>query len=300
MEDGLPAGFGVGEFGVGMDAGDGRVGPSAVVGRPCCDDPIRAAGRAGGGEGRAENFVFVRLFDETFGPFEHDAILDAQVGECFGGAVVEPHFHEDGVARGADMRAETDAVREGAFHLVIAVGEAGPFELLEGRVIGPDGRNVGVGKVGETEVGPERFRNIRDDVTASVPRSEDAQLGFTLRIDGAFEKANARVTPAGIGQDKEGGIFGAGWAVLGGDVEALKRLSDFRAGKAGGCGNFLVGEAVVPDHVLKPKAQLLIAGGFASLVGPRREKGKEREKNDTSTGVEHENSFSQSWRMGKR
>ena len=69
-EEGLRlAGVGVGEFGIGMEAWDGGVGPGAVQGLPRGDDPAVATLGAAGLEWSLGHFVGVGLGGESVRAF---------------------------------------------------------------------------------------------------------------------------------------------------------------------------------------------------------------------------------------
>ena len=85
--DGL-AGRAIGEARVGMDAGDGRVGPDAVAIWPGGFDPavvVRSA--ADGGEGFVEDPVRFGLGVEALGTFQEDAYLGPDGGDWLRGGI---------------------------------------------------------------------------------------------------------------------------------------------------------------------------------------------------------------------
>ena len=186
-------------------------------------------------------------------------MLNAEIGERLRGAVEEPHFHNEGVCGRMREGAEADAVGEGSLHFVIAVLQAGPFKMREEDVLaGPNGGDMRVGEVGEAKVGPDRFGNISDDVAVFIPGSKDAELGFALRIDRAFEKADARVATAGVREHKESGGRVLLWFSPGINIEFSLGLLDFIRGKASGFLDFVRSEMMKPDHVLEPRFKFLI------------------------------------------
>src|SRR3954468_22709613 len=50
---------------------------------------------------------------------------------------------------------------------------------------------------------PDRLGNVGNRIAATGPRSEDTDLRLALRPNGAVAKANARMTPTGIGEDEK-------------------------------------------------------------------------------------------------
>src|SRR5262249_48897616 len=71
------AGGAVGELRVGVEAGDGGVGPGAVGGLPGRDYPAVAGLVVAGGVRSGEDLVVVRRGSEAGGALQHDAVLDA-------------------------------------------------------------------------------------------------------------------------------------------------------------------------------------------------------------------------------
>ena len=64
---------------------------------------------------------------------------------------------------------------------------------------------MGMGEVHKlgllSAIAPQGLGKIYHHVASILPWTEDAHLGVALRIDRSIEKADPRMTPAGIGQD---------------------------------------------------------------------------------------------------
>ena len=64
-----------------------------------------------------------------------------------------------------------------------------PFQFLQLDTLpGPDRRHVRMSKIEQSEVRPDRFRNVAHHVAGGIPRCEYADLGFSLRFDGALQE----------------------------------------------------------------------------------------------------------------
>ena len=147
-----------------------------------------------------------------------------------------------------------------------AVGAAIPFEPVQlDLLLGPNGRNVGVGEIGQAQIGPDRLGHIDDDVAGVIPRREDADLGFALRSDGAVEEPDPRMTAARIGQHQEGTIRGPFRFGRRRDIETPQPGRDLRLSQPRGGTDFRGREAVVPDHVFEPVTQVGIVGRPAKV-----------------------------------
>lgn len=92
-----------------------------------------------------------------------------------------------------------EAVGEFAFEVQNTGFITLPFQRGQGNLLcRPDGINMRVGEVSQPKVRPERFRQIDHDVTAVVPRSEDAELGLALGSDSAIKKTDPWMASARI------------------------------------------------------------------------------------------------------
>lgn len=138
-------------------------------------------------------------------------------------------------------------------------------------MFGPDGGDMRVGEVGEAEVGPDGFGDIRDNVAGRIPGEENAEFSFALRIDSAVEEANAGVAAAGV-RENERAIF---WdRDVGLDIEAFDDGGDLVGGEAGGGADFFWSETVIGDHVFEPEFSVGIvferAEIFSGLSGKKK------------------------------
>src|SRR6185437_16554405 len=110
----------------------------------------------------------------------------------FTGAFSEPHFHAHTVGAGPDARSESNSIGQHAFEIKGAVHAPVPFEALQGKILfRPHGGNVRVREVNQTEVRPEGFGHVHYNIARGVPRREDTDLGFALRVNGAVQKSDA-------------------------------------------------------------------------------------------------------------
>jgi hypothetical protein len=186
--------------------------------------------------------------------------------------------------------AEGDAVGQSARALEGAVGLALPFERLQvDPLLRPEGRDVGVRQVEEPVLAPDRFRHVGHDIAVLVPGGEDADLGLALGAHGPVEEAEARVPAAGVRQHQERRVGGAPRAVVGADVEALQGGGDLVGRQAGGLGDFIRAEAVVPDHVLEPASQLgvVLRPAGVGRLGGRHGGAGEKQHDGGSKAAQH-------------
>lgn len=238
-----------------MNAWDGGIGPGPLNGFPGRDDPPVTLGGTAGGERRAEDALFIAGFREFRCTAEHDAHLDPETGE-FGFCSIgqfEAHAEATGETDCGGFEGnpvgETSPDGEPAFLAAI------PFESIQGEAaFGPDGGDVGVGQVSETEIGPDGFREIDHNVGSGIPGGEDADFGFPLWIDGPFEETGARMASAGIGEHAEPAIWGREAARS--DGEAFESFLDGGGLEPGGGLDLLEAVAVVCDHVFQPKGEI--------------------------------------------
>jgi hypothetical protein len=126
-----------------------------------------------------------------------------------------------------------------------------------------------VGEIGESEVRPNRFGEIDDDVRGRIPGRKHARFRFALGIDGPVEKSQARVAASGIGEHAKP-VFGR--LELSRDyAESRESFSDCGWLKARGGGDFIRGVPVMGHHILEPVLEILLRGRHALfLVGSRR------------------------------
>src|SRR5207248_9975107 len=131
------------EFGVGMEAGDQRIRPGSMARVPGSDDPASAVGGTGLDIWAGKEFIVVRLLIEALRAFEHDAILHAQIAQCFLGAIGEPKLHVDGSGGGYHFGAKNDFVRQLSLESERAVRAAVPFQSFEFDLLSrPEGGDV--------------------------------------------------------------------------------------------------------------------------------------------------------------
>src|SRR6058998_1378317 len=119
------------ELRVGMEAWHRRIGPGSMARVPGSDNPASAVGGTASGVRAGKNFVVVRLPLEALCAFEHNAILHAQIAQCFLGAVGEPKLHADGMGRGDDFGSKDDSVGQLSLDSERAVRAAVPFQSFE-------------------------------------------------------------------------------------------------------------------------------------------------------------------------
>ena len=113
-------------------------------------------------------------------------------------------MHPHTLFRGNDLCGEDDPIRKIPFDIEASVLASVPFELRQFDVLlRPHCGHVRVSQIGQTEIRPQSLRNIHDHVTRIVPRSEDADFRFALRIHGSIEEADTRMTATRIAKDQQ-------------------------------------------------------------------------------------------------
>ena len=177
------------------------IAPCAIDRIPAGNDPVSSVRTPGDGITIHEEFVVVGLLLEGRSRLQHDTILNTQIAERLGRAILQPHLHLDVILCRPGGRSEFDAVRKSPPHLINSVAPMLPFQFFQVRPIGvPDCLHVGVCQIRESKVGTDCFRYIHDNVTVIVPWTERAEFRFSLRFDGTVQESNPRMPTARIRQ----------------------------------------------------------------------------------------------------